>query len=144
MEKVGQEKGDSRLGWTEKTALELMIYEIKQGFPNEKTLEVMEPWVTANGLHPEAMAYASEASRSKLAVDGLKLDARGRATLGLFAAEVLEVCDEGTRWILSPWIDEHDLHPEKVISVDFSDLAELLKALEREGPDALRKHSSRK
>ena len=77
---------DFGLTWTERTALELIIFDVYRANPSEGTRKVIEPWVTANGLHPENLAYASDASRSAVVLEGLRLTSDGRTALELIIA----------------------------------------------------------
>lgn len=72
MGKTKTKANDSILGAVGKMSLELAICEIYAAKPTERTIEVITPWVAANGLHPEDMDFASGPGRSGELEDAYK------------------------------------------------------------------------
>ena len=122
---------DSKLTLMERAAMDSAIAEIQNAKPTEKTLEIITPWITANDLHPEnilsAMKYLGEPD-----IGNQKLTSREKAPLELLFAEILETNpNEETVKVIGSYVKACDLHPENVVSVDFSDLKRVIDDLEK-------------
>jgi len=73
-------------------------------------------------------------------INNLKLTPREKASLELLFAEILaEDPNEETVKVITSYVKACDLHPERAVFVDFSDLNDLIRKLEERGDDAATK-----